>query len=214
MKKLVVFLLVTGGISALLYAYHAPLLQAYATLFTVQTAHKGADALVVLSGRVETRLPRAVDLFRNGYAPRILLTQERQYSNLTEQLPCSNRQKAGALLELLQVNCELTRVPSRKGGATSTFDEAYDLRDWAQQHSYRRIIIVSDNFHTRRALYAFKKVFKDTGIAVEAAGAPNDCFSEKDWWKSDRGIAAYVLEGIKFTVYCFSKENTAGIKNF
>ena len=214
MKKLFVFLVVAGCAAVLVYFYHAPVLQAYAGFFTVHTAHKGADAIVVLSGTVETRIPGAADLYRQGYGPRILITEQRPVNALSEQIHCSNSQKARALLELLQVNCEVTRVPSLKGGATSTWDEAYDLRDWAQQHRYRRIIIVSDNFHTRRALYAFKKIFKATGIAVEAAGAPNDCFSEDDWWKSDMGISCYVLEGIKHLVYCVSSRNMPGIKNF
>ena len=58
------------------------------------------------------------------------------------------------------------------------------------------------------------KVFRGTNIAVEAAGAPNDYFSEADWWKSDMGISCYVLEGIKFAVYCFSSRNVSGIKNY
>ena len=214
MKKLFFLLLIVCSSAVLVCFYHVPLLRAYAGFFTVHTAHKGADALVVLSGMMETRLPRAVDLYRQGYGQRILTTQERPLNAFTEQIHCSNSQKAGALLELLQVNCEMTRVPSLKGGATSTFDEAYDLRDWAQKHDYKRIIIVSDNFHTRRAVYAFKKIFKGTGIAVEADGAPNDSFSENDWWKSDIGISVYVLEGIKYLVYCVSSRNMAGIKNF
>jgi uncharacterized SAM-binding protein YcdF (DUF218 family) len=214
MKKLVFFALIAGIAAVFAYAFHAPLLQAYAGFFTVHTASKGADALVVLSGMVETRLPRAVELYRQGYAPRMLITQERPANALAEQLPCSNSKKARALLELLQADCDLTLVPSLKGGATSTFDEAYDLRDWAQKHSYRRIIIVTDAFHTRRASYAFTKVFQSTGIAVEAAGAANDYFSEADWWKSDAGISAYVLEGIKYLVYRASSRNAAGIKNF
>lgn len=213
MKKFFFLLLVACGGAVLIYCYHVPLLQAYAGFFSVNTAHKGADAIVVLAGTVEVRLPRAVELYRQGYAPRILMTQERPVNALTEQLRCSNSQMARALLDLLQVNCDLTRVPSLKGGATSTFDEAYDLRDWAQKHNYRRIIIVSDAFHTRRALYAFMKIFRGTGIAVEAAGAPNDCFSEDDWWKSDMGISSYVLEGIKYIVYRSSSGNMAGIKN-
>jgi len=214
MKKFFLFLLIACSGTIFFYFYHAPLLQAYAGFFTVHTAHKGADAIVVLAGTVETRIPRAADLYRQGYGPRILITEERPVNAFTEQIHCSNSQMARALLDLLQVNCELTRVPSLKGGATSTFDEAYDLRDWSQKHNYKRIIIVSDNFHTRRALYAFKKIFWGTGIAVEAAGAPNDCFSENNWWKGDLGISSYILEGIKYLVYCVSSQNFDGIKNF
>lgn len=214
MKGLFFLLLAALGAAALAYCFHAPLLQAYARFFTVHTARRGADAIVVLSGSAETRISRAMELYRQGYAPRILLTRARPLNALEQRIGCTDRQRAGALLALLEADGEVVSVPSLKGGATSTFDEAYDLRDWSLQHGYRRIIIVSDNFHTRRALLAFEKIFKATGIAVEAAGAPNDCFSENDWWQSDRGLSAYITEGMKYLVYCVSRRNAAGIKNF
>ena len=214
MKKLLSCALFCCICGVLFFYYHAPLLTSYAEFFTMHTEAKGADAIVVLSGMVETRLPRAITLYKEGYAPRILLTQERSVNALAAQLHCTNMDKAQDLIHLLHADCELTIVPSLKGGATSTFDEAYDLKDWARKNSYKRIIIVTDDFHTRRALYAFKKIFKDTNIAVQAAGAANDFFNEHDWWKSDWGLSAYILEGIKFSLYFITSQNIQIIKNF
>ena len=212
MKKFTALALAALGAAAAVYFYHAPLLRAYAGFFTVHTARRGADALVVLSGNIETRLPLAVDLYRRGYAPRILVTQPKPISAVDEKIRL-NAWRTRAVLELLEAPCELETVPSLKGGVTSTFDEAHDLRDWAQKHACRRLIIITDDFHTRRALHAFKKAFRGTGIAVEAAGAPNTIFSEADWWRSDMGISTYVLEGVKYVVYLFSSRNTPGLKN-
>ena len=214
MKKLFFSALLCCICGGLFFYYHAPLLTSYAEFFTVHTATMGADAIVVLSGGIETRLPRAITLYKEGYAPRILMTQERPINILAAQLPCTNRDKAQALLHMLHADCELTVVPSQKGGATSTFDEAYDLKDWARKNSYKRIVIVTDDFHTRRAAYAFTKVFKGTNMAVQAAGAPNDLFSENDWWKSDCGLSAYILEGIKYCLYLVTSQNIPIIKNF
>ena len=214
MKKLCICALLCCTCAVLFLYYHAPLLTAYAEFFTVHTATKGADALVVLSGIIETRVPRAIALCQEGYAPRILMTEERPFNALAAQLPCTDTDKAEAFMRLLHADCELTHVPSQKGGATSTFDEAWDLKDWARKNSYKRIIIVTDDFHTRRALHAFTKVFNGTGIAVEAAGAANDLFSESTWWKSDKGISAYILEGLKYSVYRATSHNIPIIKNF
>jgi len=214
MKKLFICALLCCICAALFFSYHAPLLTSYAEFFTVHTATKGADAIVILSGMIETRLPKAVALYKEGYAPRILITQERPINALAAQLPCTNRDKAQAFMHMLQADCELTVVPSQKGGATSTFDEAYDLKDWARKNSYKRIIIVTDDFHTRRALHAFTKVFKGTNIVVQAEGAANDFFSERNWWKSDWGLTAYVLEGIKYSLYLVTSQNIPIIKNF
>jgi uncharacterized SAM-binding protein YcdF (DUF218 family) len=51
-------------------------------------------------------------------------------------------------------------IPSLTGGATSTFDEAKDALAYAKQKNWKRIIIVTDEFHTHRAHYALKKYFK------------------------------------------------------
>ena len=67
-----------------------------------------------------------------------------------------------------------------------------------ERYNWKRIIIVTDNFHTRRALHAFEKVFHGSGMVVQASGAENDVFSSENWWKSDRGILSYFSETIKF----------------
>ena len=55
-------------------------LTAYASFFTVNTPTKGADAIIVLSGGPATRIPRGLELFREGYAARIFLTDEKKSS--------------------------------------------------------------------------------------------------------------------------------------
>jgi uncharacterized SAM-binding protein YcdF (DUF218 family) len=214
MKKLCTWALMGCACAVFLLYYHVPLLTAYAEFFTVRTATKGADALVVLAGMMETRMPAAIDLYRDGYAPLLLITRERPLNSLAAQLHCTNQAKAEALMQLLRADCRLTVVPSQKDGSTSTFDEAYDLKDWSRKNGYKRIIIVTDNFHTRRALYAFTKVFNGTGIVVEAAGAANEIFSERNWWKSDFGVSTYILEGIKYCVYRATSQNIPIIKNY
>ena len=56
--------------------YYPLLLTAYAKFFTVSNATKGADAIVVLAGGITTRFPRAVGLYKQGYAKQILLNVE------------------------------------------------------------------------------------------------------------------------------------------
>lgn len=104
---------------------------------------------------------------------------------------------------MLKLDVSWEMIPNKDGGATSTFDEALDAHAFAKENNWKRIIIVTDNFHTRRALHAFEKVFQGSGIVVQASGAANDIFSSENWWKSDRGILAYFSETIKFPIYLF-----------
>ena len=78
MKKwLIVIILVSGVIAVSIFQYRS-ILTAYANFFTVNNATPGADVIVVLSGGKDTRIPHALKLFKEGYAPEILLTDEKK----------------------------------------------------------------------------------------------------------------------------------------
>ena len=113
----------------------------------------------------------------------------------------------------MELNATWETIPSLGEGATSTFDEAEDVLAYGKGKGWTRIIIVTDEFHTRRASYAFDKIFDGSGIVVEVAGAPNEVFSDDDWWRSDWGISSYVLETIKFPVYFFWDREPTVVRN-
>jgi uncharacterized SAM-binding protein YcdF (DUF218 family) len=176
---------------ALVLIFRKPLLTGYARLFSVHTATKGADAIVCLSGGKTTRVPETLRLWNQGYALSIYLTDEKK----------------------MELKATWETIPSLGDGATSTFDEAEDVLAYGKSKGWKRIIIVTDEFHTRRARYAFEKIFEDSGIEVEVAGAPNEVFSDDDWWQSDSGISCYVLETIKFPVYLFWDHEPTVVRN-
>ena len=103
-----------------------------------------------------------------------------------------------------------TAVPSLKGGATSTFDEAYDLAAYSKKHNLKRLILVTGTPHTLRARYAFQKIFALQGlpdVKLQCAAAPNACVDESCWWQSEGGLAAYLLEPIKYLIYLTRSRN-------
>ena len=117
------------------------------------------------------------------------------------------------MINELKLIVPIITVPSLKGGATSTFDEAYDLRKFSEKEGFKRLILVTDAFHTRRAYHAFQTVFSGSGIRLEMSAARNDIYNELNWWTSDQGISAYVLESIKYPVYLLSSRNASFIRN-
>ncbi len=214
MKKIFLYsLIVFILLICCIIIWYPRILTGYAGFFTIHNATKGAEAILVLSGNIETRLPCAIKLHKDGYASQILFTETKAPHPLINAIGCDEKTMAEAIAEQMKVNVPITLVPSLKGGATSTFDEAYDMREYCLQHSFRHIIIVTDNHHTRRALYAFKKVFQETTVLVESMGTPNSVFNEQNWWQSDRGISAYSLELIKYAVYVLSNQNVSFIEN-
>ena len=210
-RKVIISLMV---VLILLLSQYKMLLTGYANFFTIDNPTYGVNApIVVLAGGIVTRLPKALELYEKGYGKRVLLTSERRLNSRLAHLFSANEQVAQKIAQALNVQVELEVVPSLKGGATSTFDEAYDLLAFCSKEKLKHLIIVTDAFHTRRALYAFKKVFQGSDIKVEASAAINDIYSEENWWRSDRGISAYLLEPVKFVVYLLSNKNVPYIQN-
>ena len=168
---------------------------------------------MVLSGGMGTRIPHALKLFEEGYAPEILLTDEKKRNIRFTNLFPTNEMIAQTMIEELELSVPVSTIQSQKGGATSTFDEAYDLLKLSENKSYRHLILVTDVFHTRRAYHAFQTVFEDKEIKIEMSAASNEIFNVNNWWTSDQGISAYVLESIKYPVYLLSSRNVTFIRN-
>ncbi len=213
MKKWFVFSLTILIIIVAAGLFYKQLLTLYAEFYTVNNASKGADAIVVLSGEQATRIPHALKLHSENYASEILLTDVKKLEVRFAHLFPTNELIAEAMIEELKIDVTFSTVPSLKGGATSTFDEAYDLRKYSEQKGFQHLILLTDAYHTRRAYHAFKTVFTGSDIKLEMAAAPNNIFNENNWWTSDRGISAYVLESIKYPVYLMSTKNAAFIRN-
>jgi uncharacterized SAM-binding protein YcdF (DUF218 family) len=74
---------------------------------------------------------------------------------------------------------KILRVPH---DADNTREEAITLAQLAKQKKWRSIIVVTSNFHTRRARYIFSHVFpKDVKIRI--SGARDGDFDPERWWE-------------------------------
>ena len=201
-------------IIAILLSQYKFLLTSYAQFFIIDNPTSGADAaIVVLSGGGRTRVPKALELYADGYGNKILLTTGRPLNSKVSHLFPSYVEGVGLIARELGIPASIESVPSLKGGATSTFDEAHDLLSFSLKQNLKHLIIVTDEFHSRRALYAFDKVFRGSNIKVEVSAASNEIFNSENWWRSDLGISSYILEPIKFFVYLFKNENVSFIQN-
>ena len=185
----------------LFYVFRSTILSRYASFFSIHTATKGADAIVCLSGGKMTRVPECIRLWHHGYSRILMVTDEKPRNSEFQELEMSNLRFAQEVTLKMKLKARWQVLPSTTGGATSTFDEAEDLLAFAKQRGWERVIIVTDEFHTRRANLAFRKVFKGSSIVIEVAGAPNEIFNEYNWWKTDQGILCYFSELIKLPFY-------------
>lgn len=197
----------------IIISIHPFILRSYAEFFTINNYTKGADAVLILGGSADTRAKKAIELYRNGYAKNILITQPKPPIKEYEDIIVSDFDNMKDILKFEKV--EYNIVEDINGGAKSTFDEARDLIIYLNKHPFERVIIVTDNFHTRRAKYAFDKIFNNSECKtiIEIAGATNQIYDESNWWKTERGLNAYVSEGFKYIIYLINDNNIKGIES-
>lgn len=146
-----------------------------------------ADAIVVLSGSsafVE-RTQKAAQLFREGRAPVVLLTDDHTrggWDNAQQRNPFFVER---ARDELIKAGVPADRIEVVPGNADSTRDEALIIKDYALNKNLRSVLIVTSSYHSRRALRTLRGAMRDSGImvGVEPALPPPSMF----WWLRPEG---------------------------
>lgn len=147
-----------------------------------------ADLVLVLSGQTFLRVPEAARLYHEGFAPKILLTNEPKERGMDELLRQGIRfldyqEAALTILEALRVprNAILT-IPER---ADSTRAEMLTVARFLKSHPVKRLIIVTSKSHTTRAYKIFSTGL-EPGIQLIMHPVPNDPFDPTRWWKDRR----------------------------
>ncbi|MCX6921785.1 MAG: YdcF family protein [Verrucomicrobia bacterium] len=160
-----------------------------------------ADAVVVLGGAVETRAFEAARLYREGFAPKVLLLD-------VKRNPAAN-------LGLVPPESDVTRQLLLKHGVTnsdclsvgqavaSTHDESCAVRAWVEATGAQRVIIPTDLFHTRRVRWVFRKALKGTGATVTVRAVPPTgyMYSATNWWHCELGLITFQNEVLKYGYY-------------
>ena len=210
MKKYLVILSIFVAIGVVTYKEKTNIAIWYATLFVVDDATKGADAILILSGNIDTRAQKAIELYKKKYAMQIWVTTPLETKTMYPHILKPQNVLLAEILTYEGVD-KLYILPSLKGGATSTFDEAYDLASYLKDNELDRIILVTDGFHTLRAQQAFKKVFKKFNIQTKLQFAPSFSrdFQLDEWLKYESSIyRLLVQEPLGLLFYYFNDSNS------
>jgi len=172
---------------AFLYLVRRPILRFVGESWIVEDAGSKADALIVLSDDnfYADRATRAAELFREGKAPIVVASGRRL------------RPMAG-IAELMEHDLVERGVPKDKivrlaHDADNTQEEAEALTKLAAQRKWHSVIVVTSNYHTRRARYIFRRVFPQ-GIEVRVASAHDGDFDPQHWWEKRKSVKRLTRE--------------------
>ncbi len=164
-----------------------------------------AEAIVVLGGSSTyiERARRAAEAYREGRAPKILLTDDGQrggWSSAEQRNPLFV-ERAADELKRAGVPGEAIEVLPRT--VTSTYDEAVLLREYADARETRSFIIVTSGYHSRRALWTARQVFRGSGVQVglEPVAPGDETPAPHLWWLGARGWEMVAGEYVKAVYY-------------
>ena len=163
-----------------------------------------ADALYVLGGARADRWLEAADLYREGYAPRIILSSggpdggEEFLQARGIRIP-SEADIARQVLLQIGIPLEVIALTDRPHDNTS--EESMSLSRLVEQERWRAVIVVTSKYHTRRTRLEVKRLFPDSPVKIIIRGSRYDRYDADGWWWSRQDQRNTLLEVIKITAY-------------
>ena len=179
-----------------LYFVRRPIFRFAAESWVIEDPLERADVLIVLSDDnfYADRATRAAELFREGKAPLVVASGRRL------------RPSAG-IAELMEHDLIERGVPKDKilrfaQDGDSTREDAEALAKLAKTKKWRKAIIVTSNYHTRRARYIFRHVFPQD-VEIHVASARDGDFDPENWWEKRKSTKLFVREitGMLITIW-------------
>ncbi len=189
-RVLLATLLVLGG---LLIIGRETWLAALGRFAVYDEAPKEAEAIVVLGGGGGERCEKGAALYRAGYAPLVVTSHLEAYDRCPG---CAPR----ALLAYHGVPREAIMLLDNP---LSTYEEAVKARALFEERGVRSFLVVTDNYHSRRAHKIFTDVFTGSGIELTMVASTPDWFDPEAWWHGEQSMVALFNEYIKLLWHIF-----------
>src|SRR5579859_62837 len=170
-----------------LYFARHPIFRLIGEAWVVEDTLEPSDAIIVLSDDnfYADRATRAAQVYRQGLAPLVVASGRRlrPYAGIAELMEH----------DLVERGVPKDKIVRAVHDADSTRMEAQALAQVAIQHKWRTFIIVTSNYHTRRARYIFEHVFP-AGSIIHVTGARDGDFDPDSWWERRISVKEFVRE--------------------
>ncbi|HXQ72262.1 MAG TPA: YdcF family protein [Pyrinomonadaceae bacterium] len=164
-----------------------------------------ADAIVVLGGSAnyQERAREAARLLREGRAPIILLTNDNlrgPWSSVEQRNPFFYERSFD---EIENAGVPADKIDVLMQPVSHTHEEAELVRQYALDRGFRSVLVVTSAYHSRRALWTFSRVFRDTDIIVGLIPASPGVETPRPatWWLTARGWKLVPTEYVKMIYY-------------
>ena len=175
-----------------LFLFRVPLFLAMGRYLAVQNDLKKSDVIVVLAGERGERVVQAVKLYRDGWAPLILMSGGPGEAGI----PLSEIMKSQAVK--LGVPAKAILQESR---SLDTGEDALFTREILEKLPVNRLILVTSPYHARRAAGIFRRVFKGSGVEVLIYPVQESWLKLDGWWTRKLDAKYILMEYMKIIWY-------------
>jgi uncharacterized SAM-binding protein YcdF (DUF218 family) len=187
-RRSVITWLTLAGVIVLLVLFRVPILGALGGYLVNAEPPRKSDVIFVLGGdSAGNRILKAASLVREGYAPHAIISGPGGFYGFHEcDFAIPFAVKAG-YPESYFVHFE--------HDARSTMEESAATVAELRRVGARSVILVTSDYHTRRAGKIFRAAAPDIDWNVVAA--PDPYFSARGWWRQREGRKIFVMEWTK-----------------
>ena len=175
------------GFLCAIYLFRFPLLRAAGNFWVVDEKPQASDAIVILGDDDygADRAARAAELFKAGLAPEVLASGRflRPYASIAEleRHDLADRGVSAGSIILLAHHAQNTR------------EEALAIGQFVFSHGWKRIIVVTSNYHSRRARYICERAFP-AGTSLRVIAARDSQYDPDHWWQSRGSVKIFFNE--------------------
>jgi uncharacterized SAM-binding protein YcdF (DUF218 family) len=87
------------------------------------------------------------------------------------------------------------------GYDSSTYEESRKVAAFAREHGFKRIVVITVNFHSRRTRMAFNRALSGTGITVSVQPVQSPNFTPDAWWTRHADVRTFFIEYPELVLY-------------
>ena len=175
---LAVIALVTGFIAYTLTVFSSSFYEHY------QIAHVEPDAVIVLTGG-KGRLSSALALFKEADAKFLFIL------GVSKTAALESIFSQGELSGVKTENIVLDKA------SQTTYENALYAKDYLDERTVESVVLVTSNYHMKRALFIFESVLPaNINIIPYAIGSEN--FQLNDWWLHPKSLKLAFAEYLKY----------------
>jgi uncharacterized SAM-binding protein YcdF (DUF218 family) len=155
---------------------------------TPNRAPAQAHGIVALTGaNSNERLAAAMGLLEDGYGRRLLVSGVNPMASRADV-----RRVSKAVRRLYDCCVDLGFT------AADTVGNARETLAWAEAMRYRKLIIVTADYHMPRAMLELNAVLRGSGITAQPYAVPTRALKARDWWRNPAAARLMVVEYCKY----------------